>query len=72
MKFLGVVLGVGLIFFFLIHHKKNQLEFASEKLICLKALNSGWTDWDYAFLGGILVREAKEKGFTIERCQRLR
>ena len=51
MKFLGVLLGVGLIFFFLIHHKKNQLEFASEKLICLKALNSGWTDWDYAFLG---------------------
>jgi hypothetical protein len=72
MKFLGVLLGVGLIFFLLINHKINQLEFASAKLICLKALNPGWTDWDYAFLGGILVREAKEKGFTIERCQRLR
>ena len=27
MKFLGVLLGVGLVFFLLINHKKNQLDF---------------------------------------------
>ena len=29
--------------------KKTELELASEKSVCLKALNSDWTDWDYAF-----------------------
>jgi len=52
--------------------KKTELEIASEKSVCLKALNSDWTDWDYAFFGGIHVREAKEKGLTIVKCQSIR
>ena len=63
---------VGLIIFFFTYNKKTELELASEKSVCLKALNSDWTDWDYAFFGGIHVREAKEKGLTIEKCQSIR
>lgn len=40
---------VGLIIFFFTYNKKTELELASEKSVCLKALNSDWTDWDYAF-----------------------
>jgi len=63
---------VALIIFFFAYHKKTELELASEKSVCLKALNSDWTDWDYAFFGGIHVREAKEKGLTIVKCQSIR
>ena len=63
---------VGLIIFFFAYNKKTELEVATEKSVCLKALNSDWTSWDYTFFGGIHVRKAKENGLTIEKCQSIR
>ena len=66
------LLVVGLVVFLFAYDKKTELEIASEKSVGLKALNSDWTDWDYDFFGGIHVKEAKEKGLTIEKCQNMR
>ena len=72
MKNLTAILciAISLLFVLLLTFKKKEkLDTSYDHSICMKALNSNWTKWDYSFLHGIPVKKAKKKGLTIEYCQ---